>query len=1220
MNKLNKIFYFNNDPFSYGEIDVSGNTLLTGTNGAGKSTSMRSVLFFYGVKNSSDLGLKKSNGEKKWRDYFYPDENSYTFYQYTGLYHEILVMTYRLKKVMQYRFIKLNIEDTLSLKDIVIESKNTLMPKELLSLFAQNGYEVSDAITSAEVYKSILYGQANSKTHGKFSQYALMKTRGDYNLIAKVLPEIFLSSSLSSGTIESAIANSYESESNISLTKMHSQIINTLKQYNTIVAFNNELSSRKKLEKELSSIMSQKEKLFKSVSQLIISYEHFKKILPNLQEEYDTETQKYNNLCSSGAEEISQMEKKRDHLLSIFNKADEQLESAQKLEKKYKDRDMASLVAKVDSLDDIKEIFSNLKKQLETITGEHNQINQKFLKQKSDIRNKVLEKKENRSHIEEEEREKNESRKSLIYKESEEKKAFVYKESKEKQKELLEATQEAQAKYQKASETKLLLSIDQFNQELLKAEQLLEQNMDSIKETTHLLALNKSSIEITIKDRELISQNIFSTNNESNHIYEEYKKQIDAQIQEQEKLLSPAKGSLLSFVREYGEDYDSIITSIAKDSVLLQSDLQPYRSDSNQRDFFGIVFDTKNLKPSSYSLEHIKNAITTLKNKKEQKKEHEEERIAPILKELTKKENLKSQKLAELNSTRNRLESKLLSLESASIELNDRCKILKEKTKNTFSEAQQEVINKLSQSERALELAKNLQNEHNNRVSNRISDIDKNSDAQIKAITDSAWSRKKKYEAFKLEMDTYLTESLEEIDKLENLALSKEGVDKEKLISLKDKIAHQEKLYKENSKHIEIVKSYKYEKERIDSIPQLKVKLEEASQEYNTSNNSLIAKKNKQKKIEDEKQNLLNSIKSKIDNAGFQINGVEKEIQDNKINEMEHDVNFCGLEISENLHVDVHDILNFRRNIENSLEEISKIIQRIESKLGEFYSDSNKAIFKFYKGFKEDEIIDAAQDMISFGSDGRFEDAKILVARQIKMVYSIVSQSYMELIKKSDNVSSLISKINSQLKASIENIEIIRNIEMRYEPIIDPVLSALEEITSIDLPIGTQGSLFNSDKDSKAYNQILKAFEKLTDSLSIDKRDEIGIVDTFQVLFRVNERGEDSGWVKSRETIGSKGTTIIVKSLTYIALLYTVLKLAKRDDDSMFHVLLDEIGTLAQGNMRKIVEFANDRNILFLNAAPDSKIPDKFKNIYYFKPIGRKSKIIQVAKKHEAKS
>ncbi len=1216
MNRLNKITYFNNDPFSFGEIDVSGNTLLTGTNGVGKSTAMRSVLFFYGVsKSASGLGIKKSQGNKVWREYFYPSENSYTFYQYTGLHHEVLLMTYRVKNTIQYRFIKLDDKDELSLKDIVLSGNTALLPKELLSVFSERGYKVSESISKAETYKTILYGNVDANHRSSFKNYALMKTKGDYNLIAKVLPEIFLNSSIDSGTIESTIANSFESDSDISLVQIHSQILDTMKQYNTIVAFDNEASSRKKVEKELNNIMSERSGLFSLVSQFMKSYKHYKDSLPEIQSKLETENESFSQLCALGKESSAERNIKRDEALSSDNVLKSQLETALETQGKYKDKDMPDLISKVESIEGIVNNIKNITLQLETITGEQGEITKKFSKQRDEIRDDIISRKEKRLIEEDSAKESSEEQVVSINEDFKETISSLKGKLKEEYSRLSKSLSDERSKNKQLTESNIRLSIKQFNEELLEQTQFLENNSAEIQNINHSIELNKSSINTGIKSRELVERDIQKINDDSNGIYEAFKDKIDEQILVQRKLLAPDEQSLLAFIRRQSSDNDSIITSLTKDSVLLQCDLEPMQSEVNGGDFFGIKLQTENLESSNYSIDSINEKVSALTKTRELKKEKEEERIVPLLKELVRKEKAKSQEIQQLNSSRNVLDSKLLSLEALNIELTDRCTQLQISSQEEFQKAVEKSNSELQDSAKSLALAEQLLNQFNEKQESEIQKIEQNKESALEVIRDAARERNAKYNTFKSDIEKELSDTLGNIDTLENEALSSEGVDEKKIEALKESISKL-KIALREAKELEItVNEYKYDKDTIDSIPLRESNSSEATKEFNKLNNLCVSENNKQSAKEKKAQSSINALIEKIGNVEFQLNGMDERIEDYAIEREEFDIKQNGIQISDNLHKLVNSIAISQRVIEKNVGTLNELIQRIESKLGEYYIDSSKAIFRFHRGYREAEVLDAARDMVSFASDGRFSDAKILVARQIKMVYGIVSEHYTELIKESDKVSLLVSKINRQLKSAIENIEIIRNIEMRYTPTLDPVLSSLQEITSIELPIGTHGTLFSRDNGEKAYSQILKAFDSLIDHLSRDKRDKIGIVDTFQVDFRVDERGKDSGWVRSRETIGSTGTTIIVKSLTYIALLDTVLTMAKRDDDSMIHVLLDEIGTLAQGNMRKIVEYANERNILFLNAAPDSKIPDKFKNIYYFKLIGRKSKVLRVAKR-----
>jgi len=77
MRYLNKIIFLNSAHVPYAEVKLDGNVHFIGTQGVGKSTLLRAVLFFYNA-DKLRLGIPK---EKKNFDSFYlPFANSYIVY------------------------------------------------------------------------------------------------------------------------------------------------------------------------------------------------------------------------------------------------------------------------------------------------------------------------------------------------------------------------------------------------------------------------------------------------------------------------------------------------------------------------------------------------------------------------------------------------------------------------------------------------------------------------------------------------------------------------------------------------------------------------------------------------------------------------------------------------------------------------------------------------------------------------------------------------------------------------------------------------------------------------------------------------------------------------------------------------------------------------------------------------------------------------------------
>ena len=78
MRYLNKVIFLNSAHVPYAEVNLDGNVHFIGTQGVGKSTLLRAVLFFYNA-DKLRLGIPK---EKKNFDSFYlPFANSYIVYE-----------------------------------------------------------------------------------------------------------------------------------------------------------------------------------------------------------------------------------------------------------------------------------------------------------------------------------------------------------------------------------------------------------------------------------------------------------------------------------------------------------------------------------------------------------------------------------------------------------------------------------------------------------------------------------------------------------------------------------------------------------------------------------------------------------------------------------------------------------------------------------------------------------------------------------------------------------------------------------------------------------------------------------------------------------------------------------------------------------------------------------------------------------------------------------
>ena len=81
MKYLSKIIFINSAGIDYGVVCLDGNIHFTGTQGVGKSTLLRAILFFYNA-DKAHLGIRPQ-GQKPFDEFYLPKLDSYIIYEVT---------------------------------------------------------------------------------------------------------------------------------------------------------------------------------------------------------------------------------------------------------------------------------------------------------------------------------------------------------------------------------------------------------------------------------------------------------------------------------------------------------------------------------------------------------------------------------------------------------------------------------------------------------------------------------------------------------------------------------------------------------------------------------------------------------------------------------------------------------------------------------------------------------------------------------------------------------------------------------------------------------------------------------------------------------------------------------------------------------------------------------------------------------------------------------
>jgi hypothetical protein len=268
--------------------------------------------------------------------------------------------------------------------------------------------------------------------------------------------------------------------------------------------------------------------------------------------------------------------------------------------------------------------------------------------------------------------------------------------------------------------------------------------------------------------------------------------------------------------------------------------------------------------------------------------------------------------------------------------------------------------------------------------------------------------------------------------------------------------------------------------------------------------------------------------------------------------------------------------------------------------LGKF-SENN--IFKFKKQIAGDaEFLSFAEMLADFVGERKIERIEKEVNERFALIVSTIGQETTNLQAESGKIQSLVTKINNDFVERDFGKGIIKKIELKIEDSKNEIVQLLLMIKKFNdentMEFGAP-NLFSSDNQEKKNKDAVDLLKQFVKKINEIRRDFVSLSDSFELKFRVIENQNDTGWVEKLSNVGSEGTDTLVKAMVNIMLLNVFKEsVSKRFKDFRLHCMMDEIGKLHPNNVRGILKFANDRNILLINGSPIENDALAFTHIY----------------------
>lgn len=1184
MRALRKIIFVNSAHIRYAEVRLDGNVHFIGTQGVGKSTLLRAILFFY---NADKLHLGIPKEMKTYDEFYLPHANSYIVYEVEHEHGPFCVLTFRSSGRACFRFV-----DAAYRKEWLVDDNGEVTAESKVIRERLGGASMSKIIDRYEQYRDILYG--NRQAVGKeFARFQLMESNR-YQNIPRSIQNVFLNSRLDANFIKDIIIRSMsEEEANIDLGYYRRQVADFGQEYkdiscwyklnqkgesvvrtqaeNVVNAYHELLFMKQQIAElcgELKyAVRVSKERLplvEKKIDEIIEEENRQKRLINEIQQKYDSEKTSLNQQQGVVNEDLKRLKERRE------------LYAAQKIE---------DLLKRYEQEQVLKIKLEESKARLTELTARFNDVTGKFKALCQGVKNGL----EN-------------------YRLSQNNRIFSLGQEKQKAEERMFNEHTEQRKNIEAAFAEKLTvaynAIDLLKNEMseLEKEMLKLKFYQPYKEETD--ALNKEANSLAFREKELNGL-IATTEAKINQLQTEYDKQeaeitadsknkIDAKQQEMDEvaakiaeidgLLNRTKGSLYEWLEENKRDWEQNIGKVVnEESVLYQTGLHPQKDDGTS--LFGVKLDLIDLplsvrKPTQLKEERdeLELKLRSLQTDKKALTEQQEKLINELKRRV-------APKMRELREQKSYHETELRVIPQKQ-------KALKLKQEDYAAKAQQE------KEERAKLLNTRLQEVALRRTA-ADTNLDKIQAEKQKQLTaEDKRYQKAKDETIRLheqrvaeikadikQQEKKAEEQLLLLQQQENEELRGRGADTRMVDECKNLIKATEDELKFIDDHRRIVFDFQRDRENLFN------REDEFKAKKKLINDKLLQLNEKYNLRKQKHNEALASLGKELAERKDEKRLIDENLQ--KAENFAHDEKLCPPMLAE---------AKERQTLRTPGQAVEELTGIIVSRQKSY--DKLKAAVNLFKGnfttkntfnFRmeltlDDDYLDFANNLEDFLTYNKIEEFRRRTSERYVDILARVSKEMGDLTKHESDVDKIIHDINNDFRER-NFAGVIKLIALQPVPSADKMvllMKRIKEFNDDNLYAMGELNLFSTanrdEVNEKAVGYLLDFMKSLVEN---PQRQLLTLSDLFLLQFRIVENDNDTGWVDKLLHVGSEGTDTLVKAMINIMLINVFKgKVSRKFGDFRIHCMMDEIGKLHPQNVKGILDFANARNILLINSSP----------------------------------
>ena len=1184
MRALRKIVFVNSAHIRYAEVRLDGNVHFIGTQGVGKSTLLRAILFFY---NADKLHLGIPKEMKSFDEFYLPHANSYIVYEVEHEHGPFSILTFRSSGRACYRFI-----DAEYSKEWLVDSKGEVTAESKVIRERLGGAYMSKIIDRYELYRDILYG--NKQAVGKeFARFQLMESNR-YQNIPRSIQNVFLNSRLDANFIKDIIIRSMsEEEANIDLGYFRRQVSDFEQEYKDISCWyrlnqKGESIVHKQADtvvKAYHELLYMKQQIKDVCGELKYAMRTYRERLPLIEKkvgELQDEQSRQNRLLDQLQQKFDDEKSKLNQKQGVVN---DQLERLKKRKDYYASQQIEQVLKRFAKEQILKDRLEGDKARLTELTSRYNDVTAKYNVIRQSVKN-LLE----------------------TYRQSQSNRILQLGLEKQQMEErmLTEHTQRREEVEASFTEKITLATnaVEQLKDEQTEVDKELLKLKYWLPYKEEIDKLNKSIENLALREKELCGMKAASVAN-INRLQAEYDKQeaemlaehdkqckakqqeidgVTSELAEIEGLLARTKGSLYEWLEENKRDWEQNIGKvISEEHVLYQTGLHPQMTDGAS--LFGVKLDLIDLPISvrkSAQLQKEKAKLETelqsLKKEYASLMAQQEKQVAELKCPFAiKMKGLRSQKSAyeiELQMIPQKRKAILVDIE----DYTTRAKQEKDKREKELIARQQELAHRRTLAEESLvKVNANKQKQldaETKRYQKARNDVDKQHNQQVAEIRIEIKLLEQKTDAELLKLNK------QELDELHG-----RGADTRMVEECKTQIQATETELKYIDNHRRLVFEYQRDKEELfDCEDDLKGKKKAITEQIQQLNEKYNQRRQKY-------QEKLTSLGKELNERRKEQERINGELQ--KADRFAHDENLCPpyfVEAQESQSV---------RTPGQAVDDLTSIIVSRQARHDQFKGSVNvfkshfsaKNTFNFRMDLTLDEdFMEFANNLDEFLVNNKIEEYRRRTSERYVDILARVSKEMGELTRHESDVDKIIHDINSDFRGR-NFAGVIKLIALQHVPSADKMVQLMKRIKDFNddnqFAMGEMNlfSTVNRDEvNQKAVGYLLDFMKSLLDN---PQRQYLTLSDLFQLQFRIVENDNDTGWADKLSHVGSEGTDTLVKAMINIMLINVFKeKVSRRFGDFRIHCMMDEIGKLHPQNVKGILDFANARNILLINSSP----------------------------------